>query len=77
VGARHYPNWPDLLPRRGLAEFDPSERVAIEAESLDLDLDRAARRALDVIDDALGAPQGLAQGTPEADAGIDALFPAS
>jgi predicted ATPase len=69
VGARHYPNWPDLLPRRGLAEVDPAERAAIEAESLDLDLDGAARRALDVIDDALGAPHRGQQGAPQADVG--------
>jgi predicted ATPase/class 3 adenylate cyclase len=53
VGARHYPNWPDLLPRRGLAELDPAERAAIEAEALELDLDGATRRALKVIDGAL------------------------
>jgi hypothetical protein len=56
VGTRHYPNWPDLLPRRGLAEFDPAERAAIDAEALDLDLEGAARRALEVIDGALCTP---------------------
>ncbi len=53
VGARFYPSWRDLLPRKGVAQIDPAERARIEEDASLVDLAGATAVVLDAIDDAL------------------------
>lgn len=53
VGARFYPSWRDLLPRRGVAQIDEAERAQIEADASLVDLAGATALVLDAIDEAL------------------------
>ncbi len=56
VGARFYPSWRDLLPRKGVAQIDPDERALIETDASLIDLVGATALVLDAIDGALERP---------------------